>query len=90
MELAATCDIDLFVSWTPKAGQDGVLISANLIKLLGEVGAHIAMDTYTDDQESQDGNQGPGTRAGSGPFFIPELAQVGAHLIGGGSRRARR
>lgn len=49
VELAATCETDLLVSWTPKEGQDGVLISANLIKLLGEIGAHIAMDTYTDD-----------------------------------------
>lgn len=44
--LTATCEIDLFVSWTPKEGQDGVLISPKLIKLLGELDAFVAMDTH--------------------------------------------
>ncbi|NGY63639.1 DUF4279 domain-containing protein [Lentzea sp. NEAU-D13] len=47
VELAATCEMDLFVSWTPKDGQDHLLISANLMKLLGEMGAHVKLDTWT-------------------------------------------
>ena len=47
--LAVACRIDLFVSWTPKAGQDGILISAGLIKLLAEFAGDILMDTHTDD-----------------------------------------
>lgn len=43
------CDVDLHVSWTPRLGQDGILLSANLVRLLGELGAYIKMDTYTDD-----------------------------------------
>ena len=49
VELAATCEMDLFVSWTPKDGQDHLLISASLMKLLGEMGAHVKLDTWTGD-----------------------------------------
>lgn len=49
MELAATSEMDLVVSSTPKEGQDHLLISASLMKPLGEMGAHVRLDTSTGD-----------------------------------------
>ncbi|MFJ8959722.1 hypothetical protein ACIRG5_10050 [Lentzea sp. NPDC102401] len=47
VQVAAGCDVDLFVSWSPKDGQDSVCLGPDLIKLLGELGAHVVMDTHT-------------------------------------------
>ncbi|MFD4637273.1 hypothetical protein ACFWN2_08165 [Lentzea sp. NPDC058436] len=46
-QVAAKCEIDLFVSWTPKDGQDSVCLGPDLIRVLGELGAHVVMDTHT-------------------------------------------
>ncbi|MDX8140627.1 hypothetical protein SK854_00775 [Lentzea sp. BCCO 10_0061] len=48
VQVAARCDVDLFVSWSPKPGQDSVCLGPGLIELLGELGAHVVMDTLTD------------------------------------------
>ena len=45
--VAARSDVDLFVSWTPKDGQDSVCLGPDLIRVLGELGAHVVMDTHT-------------------------------------------
>ncbi|SFQ96173.1 hypothetical protein SAMN04488564_101217 [Lentzea waywayandensis] len=47
VQVAARCDVDLFVSWSPKEGQDSVCLGPDLIRLLGELGAHVVMDTHT-------------------------------------------
>jgi hypothetical protein len=46
-QVAARCAVDLFVSWSPKPGQDSVCLGPDLIRLLGELGAHVVMDTHT-------------------------------------------
>lgn len=46
-ELAPTCRIWLFTSWTPKVGQDHAVLSPTLIKLLGRIGADVTIDTWT-------------------------------------------
>lgn len=47
VRVAARCDVDLFVSWSPKEGQDSVCLGPDLIRLLSELGAHVVMDTLT-------------------------------------------
>ncbi|MFJ5985294.1 hypothetical protein [Lentzea sp. NPDC092896] len=47
LEVAARCEVDLFVSWSPKEGQDSVCLGPDLIRSLGELGAHVVMDTLT-------------------------------------------
>jgi hypothetical protein len=47
VQVAARCAVDLFVSWSPKPGQDSVCLGPDLIRLLGELGAHVVMDTST-------------------------------------------
>lgn len=46
-ELTPACEISLFMSWTPKAGQDHALFSPTLIKLLGRIGVDVSLDTWT-------------------------------------------
>lgn len=53
-ELASSCEIYLFSSWTPKPGQDHALFSPTLVKLLARVGADIVIDTWTADESDDD------------------------------------
>lgn len=48
-KLAPSCEIWLFTSWTPKAGQDHAVYSPTLVKLLGRIGARITLDTWIDE-----------------------------------------
>ena len=47
-ELAIGTSVDLFVSWSPKHGQDGISMSAALISALASAQAHVLMDTHVD------------------------------------------
>ncbi|WP_433270938.1 hypothetical protein ACQPZF_11160 [Actinosynnema sp. CS-041913] len=51
--LAATAPIDLMVSWSPKDGQDGLVLEAELVALLAECGAYVAMDTYVESDSAE-------------------------------------
>lgn len=47
-DLAAACDIWLFATWSPKPNQDHAQLSAELVRLLGRIGATVTIDTWTE------------------------------------------
>ncbi|HVK21875.1 MAG TPA: hypothetical protein VM677_10990 [Actinokineospora sp.] len=42
-------EINVFIGWTPRRGQDSVAFDPELIALVAQVGGFILLDTHTDD-----------------------------------------
>lgn len=43
---SSSCNVDLFIGWSPRAPQQSVTFSSRLISLLGQITAEITIDTY--------------------------------------------
>lgn len=44
--LGSECEIEVRIGWTPTSGIAGVGFNNELIKLLGRINAHLALDVY--------------------------------------------
>lgn len=48
------CDSDIFVGWSPRAGQDSLTIRRSLLRLLAELNLELVFDMYTEEDDDED------------------------------------